>query len=83
MYIYQNIGFHFSVTADIAGVAEVEVGVPATDAAEDVESLFILEVVVESHDEPFGIVPPHRLQVLLDAMVVEGGIRQGLCGNDT
>ena len=67
------------LTANISGIAEVEVAVLAADAAENVESVAVLlEVVVDPHDESFRVVPPHRLQVLLDAAVVKCAVRGGL-----
>ena len=72
-------------TADFTGVAEVEICVFAADPTEDVEAavtflllLVKVEVVVEPHDEPRGIVLPHRLQVLLDAAVVKGAVPRSL-----
>ena len=66
------------LTPDIAGVAEVDVSVPAADAAEYVESFAVPEVVVDPHEESCRVVLPHRLEVLLDAAVVKGAVRGGL-----
>ena len=68
------------LTHDIAGVAEVDVCVPAADAAEYVESFSVpeVEVVVDPHEKAARIVLPHRLEVLLDAAVVKGAVRGGL-----